>query len=239
LGGQLKMAAEDHTDYISSFLIAEFQRIKDKEINNNSVAEIRLNLYFAVTYSAITGVIILKEILDKSSLFDVTMFCKISLLASLFVFIFGELTFLSLLYRWYLSVVYLRKLARIRKWFLEKYEYSSAVLVYSANENKPSYIPPLYVTGTSLMVMLTNMIAFGLLSTFLLCLLGVQINNFIVGLIVIFVIMLAFIHIYVVIYKIKRLENMKYSAFPPEEVLMVGIRETVMRSENLRNKRGQ
>lgn len=89
-------------------------------------------------------------------------FYIISAFGLLFSSIFGIITFRLLLERWRLTVIYLRKLARIRRWFLVRDPSLNEGLVYPADETYPPYVSKRFLSASIvLIVSILNCLSIG------------------------------------------------------------------------------
>lgn len=121
------------------FMLAEFKRIQVGEIYNRSSGESRVTLYITLLSLISAGLVALLKLTDLKDPTSVKSFYFISFIALLLASLVGTVSFKLLLERWRLTVIYLRKLARIRRWFLTKDQSLGRSLVYATDEAYPSF----------------------------------------------------------------------------------------------------
>lgn len=139
------------------FMLAEFSRIQAGEIHNRSSGDSRVNLYITLLSLIGGGIIALRQTTNFQDPHAMQLFSGISAFALLFSSVFGLVTFRLLLERWRLTVIYLRKLARIRRWFLARDPSLSEGLVYPTDETYPPYVSKrLLSSSLTLLVSLLN-----------------------------------------------------------------------------------
>jgi hypothetical protein len=142
------------------FMLAEFSRIQEIESYNRSTGETRVNLYITLV-SLISGFLVaLRELTDPQDILALRSFFFIGFLASGFMSLIGIVSFQLLIERWKLSIIYLRKLARIRRWFVKQDTPLQNDLVYSANERSPSFVSKSFLSSSLItLVSLLNSVA--------------------------------------------------------------------------------
>jgi len=97
--------------------------------------------------------------LDKQCVDEVKKFYFISLIISSFLLLVGWQTYRLFISRWRLTIIFLRKLARIRKWFLELDPVLESGLTYGTDETKPSFLSrPFFSSSLLTLVAIINCI---------------------------------------------------------------------------------
>lgn len=146
------MANDNHKSQLKDasvqFMLAEFNRIQLAEKSNRDSGDRRINLYLTLISIIITGVIILRQIITIQKTSTMKEFYFAVFIALLFLLLMGIVILRLLLERWRLSIIYLRKLARIRNWFVEKDKSLLPYLVYSINDSKPSFISKNFLSSS-------------------------------------------------------------------------------------------
>ena len=122
------------------FMLAEFGRIQAGEIYNRNNGETRVNLYLTLLSFVGASIVALWQLTAPKDFSSLQTFLSIGFIAFLFVSLIGTITFRLLIERWHLTVIYLRKLARIRRWFLAQDIALENNLVYTTDETYPSFI---------------------------------------------------------------------------------------------------
>ncbi len=117
------------------FMLAEYNRIHALEMFIRETGVKRIHLYISIMSLSLAGLTFLTHFVSNQQ--------QIFFIASItFVFLamIGYITLNWLVQRWILSVIFLRKLARIRRWFVEQDPELVNRLVYSDDEYKPSFL---------------------------------------------------------------------------------------------------
>lgn len=127
-------------EFSANFLLTEYNRISKLDLDNRSQGETKFNIYLTLVSIFIACLITIWEATDKSLLNEIHNFFLILLLISIFLLFIGWNIFILYVSRWRLNVIYLRKLARIRKWFLDLDSNLENGLTYGIDETKPSFI---------------------------------------------------------------------------------------------------
>jgi hypothetical protein len=163
----MKDVAESHS---VSFMLAEFERIKSIEAANRATGEVRVRLLITMVSFTFTAVVALWQFVNLSSVMELREFFIVAFFAFLFVSLIGMATFRLLAQRWILSVILLRKLARIRKWFVLQDPSIVEHLVYSIDTDKPSFKSSALFSSSlfSLVVIINGAVFFATASFFLL-----------------------------------------------------------------------
>lgn len=131
-------------------MLAEYSRIQESESHNRNSGETRFNIYLTLVSISFAGAWTFWGTIDKLSANELRQFYFVSLLISLFLFFIGWQTFKLFISRWQLTVIYLRKLARIRKWFLNLDSSLRSGLTYSIDETKPSFLSKSFFSSSLL-----------------------------------------------------------------------------------------
>jgi len=149
------------------FMLAEFGRIQAGEIHNRSNGDSRVNLHVTLLSLLGGGIVALHQTTDFAKPGEVRSFSFISAFALFFMSILGIIIFRLLLERWRLTVIYLRKLARIRKWFLAKDPSLEPSLVYPTDESYPPYLSKRFLTSSLILIVsLLNCMSIGSFTAF-------------------------------------------------------------------------
>jgi hypothetical protein len=202
------------------FMLVEFQRIQQGEIYNRSRGESRVSLF--VTLCSIVGglVAVLSQLVDFENPISLKIFFVTIMVAALFLAVIGFVTYELLIERWRLTVVYLRKLARIRRWFADQDPSLQGKLVYSVSDTYPPYLSK-RLLSSSLMTLI-SILNCALIATALgslLMLINIK-SRIWVG---IFSLVLGiagwFIHKCIAVWKLKRLEKGVGITIPPDQDL--------------------
>lgn len=154
------------------FMLAEFGRIQAGELYNRSSGETRVNLY--ITFVSLTGasIVALRQLTDVHDLIALQTFYFVALIALLFISLIGTITFRLLLERWRLTVIYLRKLARIRRWFVAHDLSLHGNLVYPTDETYPPFVSKRFMSSSLItLVSVMNSVSIASSSMFLLAIL--------------------------------------------------------------------
>lgn len=138
------------------FMLAEYSRIKESELHNRSSGETRFNIYLTLVSVSFAGAWTFWGTVNKQSADEIKQFYFVSIVISMFLFFTGWQTFYLFISRWQSTVIYLRKLARIRKWFLSLDSSLQNGLTYSTDEKKPSFLSKSFFSSSllTLVVML-------------------------------------------------------------------------------------
>jgi hypothetical protein len=160
------------------FMLAEFNRIQEGELLNRSGGDTRVNLFVTIFSISCAGLVTLRQITNVTNPQELLHFRAIALAAFLFLFVVGFSVLRMLIGRWVLTIIYLRKLARIRRWFA-KYDRSLMdYLVYSIDETKPSFLSRNFLSS-SIITLVITMNSLSLASSFVFTLLILDSpNNF-------------------------------------------------------------
>lgn len=152
----------------AQFMLAEFDRIQAGEIHNRSSGDSRVNLHIMLLSLIGGGIIALRQATNFQDPLAVQTFYLISAFALLFSSAFGIITFRLLLERWRLTVIYLRKLARIRRWFLARDPSLSESLVYPPDETYPPYVSKRFLSSSLILIVsILNCLSIGGFAMFL------------------------------------------------------------------------
>ena len=145
----------------AQFLLTEFTRIQEGESYNRSSGELRVNLYLTLVSLAGASLVGLWKLVDRQSLASLREFYLSAFIILSFVSLIGMIVFKLLLQRWRLTIVYLRKLARIRRWFTEQDPSLLDHLVYSTDDTEPSFKSRQFLSSSLLtLVSVLNSISF-------------------------------------------------------------------------------
>lgn len=164
------------------FMLAEFGRIQAGELYNRSSGETRVNLY--ITFVSLTGasIVTLRQLTDVHDLIALQTFYFVALIALLFVSLIGTITFRLLLERWRLTIIYLRKLARIRRWFVTHDLALRGNLVYPTDETYPPFVSKRFMSSSLITVVsVMNSVSVAASSMFLLAILFPSISFVVVA----------------------------------------------------------
>jgi len=119
------------------FMLAEYNRITEQEIYHRKTGESRVKLYLTLASLVGAGLVAFRQATDIQNPVALREFYCVSFIALLFVSLIGIIVFKLLLERWRVTVIYLRKLTRIRKWFADLDPNLNSGLVYPTDETKP------------------------------------------------------------------------------------------------------
>jgi len=120
-------------------MLAEFGRIQAGEIYDRTSGETRVNLYITLVSFTGASIVAFRQLTNTQDPSSVHAFYFIATGASLFISLLGTITFRLLLERWHLTIIYLRKLARIRRWFATHDQSLHGNLAYTTDETFPSF----------------------------------------------------------------------------------------------------
>lgn len=127
-------------DHSVDFLLAEYSRIQELEVHNRDSGNTRFNIYLTLISISSAGLWTFWGTLNKQSISELNQFYLICLLVTVFLSLIGLQAFRIFVNRWVFSVIYLRKLSRIRKWFLDRDSSLRSGLTYTVDETKPSFL---------------------------------------------------------------------------------------------------
>jgi len=147
------------------FMLTEFTRIQAAELYNRSSGDSRVNLYITVLTFICAGIVALRQIIISDKQLSLQSYYFISFIALMFVSLVGILTFRMLLERWHLTVIYLRKLARIRRWFAAQDSSLKNNLAYTTDEKYPSFISKKFLSS-SLITFISILNSFTIITMF-------------------------------------------------------------------------
>lgn len=116
------------------FMLAEYNRIHALEMFVRETGVKRIHLYISIMSLVLAGLTFLAHFVSNQK-----QTFLVASIALVFLAIIGYITLNWLVQRWILSVIFLRKLARIRRWFVERDPELVNRLVYSDDEHKPSF----------------------------------------------------------------------------------------------------
>jgi hypothetical protein len=197
-------------------MIAEFNRIREGELYNRRSGETRVNLYITLLSLTIAGLVGLWELAAPQDALAVRAFSFIALIALSFMSLVGMVTLRLLAERWRLTVLYLRKLARIRQWFADQDQSLHGNLVYSIDEESPSFVSEGFLSSSLVtLVSVLNSVSVAASAVSLLVVLAPSVSLLRVAVVGACVpIAVWVIQRRVVTQKLYRLEEDKYAAFP-------------------------
>jgi hypothetical protein len=180
-----KRAKISPTEASVQFMLTEYNRITEVEIYNRNTGESRVKLYLTLVSLVGAGLVALRQATDIQKTVASQEFYCVSFIALFFVSLVGIIVLKLLLERWRLTVIYLRKLARIRRWFTELDPTLHGGLAYSTDETKPTFaskgllssslvtlilvVNGLPIAGSILFIVLLFKPTMSILSTIILC----------------------------------------------------------------------
>jgi hypothetical protein len=131
------------------FMLAEFNRIQAGELYNRSKGDERVSSYITLISLVGGGIVALQQLVNQQE------FYFIAFIGSTFVSLIGTVAFRMLLERWRLTVIYLRKLARIRGWFVRQDPTLRGNLAYTTDETYPSFVSMGLLSSSLITLVLT------------------------------------------------------------------------------------
>lgn len=154
---QDQVEPKNYLDGSVQFMLAEFNRIQEAESYARTHGESRFNIFLTLVSVVGAGLVALWERSLTQSVISIQDFYIVAALASAFIVMIGFMTFSTFLHRWRLTVIYLRKLARIRNWFVERDSQLQNGLVYSTDDTKPSFLQKSFLSSSLMtLVILLN-----------------------------------------------------------------------------------
>jgi hypothetical protein len=122
------------------FMLAEYNRIHQNELQNRSLGGDRFNYYLTLLTFIGAALVAYRQLFTGNSTTELQEFLSVALGALVFVSLIGGMLLRLLLERWRLSIIYLRKLAKIRTWFLKNdINLTQQDLIYGVDDTKPSF----------------------------------------------------------------------------------------------------
>lgn len=197
------------------FMLAEFNRIQSGESYNRSNGDTRVNLYLTLLSITIGSLITLWQLTDKQNFSAVQFFYAATSIFLIFVSMIGIIVFRLLLERWKLSIIYLKKLARIRRWFLQQDISIKDFLVYTTDEGYNTFSSKGFMSSSLVtLVSLLNSICISIAVGFLVKVLFTDLDlSFFVSVVPASIAILL-LHRMSIRLSMRRLDQDKYAAFP-------------------------
>ena len=208
---------KDQFNNAVSLLLQEYSYIQELEIYNKKNGDTRFNYYLTFISIISTGLLVYWVNIDQHSLSEVQNFNILSFSMMLIILFVGWQILIMFIERWCLTIINLRKLARIRKWFLERTPCIKRGLVSGVDDTKPLFTTKKFFSSSLLtLISVFNSISFSIVIIQMLKIISLFIDSNLLNylLLIICFILMMIMQYYFYRMKINRFEEDKSIAFP-------------------------